>query len=317
MKNEFKKNPSEFGSGFWDEFLWTNLNSSASLIEIMTGVSSLPYSDTLNANDVRHVNVEDLAKGGGGNGGGGKPGGGGNAPNILDKYISGSNDGTGYNIEINFKGTWTVDLQQDFIASADFLSTIIVGDLSDVIYRGKFIDDIRIDATLKEIDGEGGVLGQAGATAIRTSDKLPVAAIMEFDIADAANFDTLGLWDDIVLHEMTHSIGFSAGIWELIGGLITGNNTPTPLFTGAGATSVYESSFGGPTNTNGVPLEADFGAGTAFSHWDEDTFTNELMTGFINGSNIYSDMTVAALEDMGYDTTWVADRWVADSLIIA
>ena len=102
---------------------------------------------------------------------------------------------------------------------------------------------------------------------------------------------------------MTHSIGFSANIWELIGGLITGNNTDNPLFTGEAATSVYES-ISSQTNTSGVPLEADFGAGTAFSHWDEDTFKNELMTGFINEDNIYSDMTVAALEDMGYDTVW-------------
>lgn len=317
MENKFKKNPNEFSSGFWDSFSTTGLNSSVPLTDLIAGVSSLPYNGTLNANDVRNVNVQDFAKGGngggGGNSGGGKPGGdGGGEPGVLDKYISGSSDGSGYNVEINFKGTWTVDLQQDFIDSAEFLSNIIVGDISDVNFRGKNIDDIRIDATLKTIDGEGGVLGQAGATAIRTSDSLPATAVMEFDVADAVNFDTMNLFDDIVLHEMTHSIGFSAGIWELIGGLITGNDPADPadpLFTGAGATSVYESTFG-LTGTGGVPLEEGFGAGTDFSHWDEELFTNELMTGFINGNNIYSDMTVAALEDMGYDTVWT------DALIV-
>ena len=223
-------------------------------------------------------------------------------PGILDKYTSGSNDGSGFNIEINFEGTWTVELQQDFIASSEFLSDTIVGDLADVFFGGKVIDDIRIDATLEKIDGVGGVLGQAGATAIRTSNSLPATAIMEFDIADATNFNALDLWDDIILHEMTHSIGFSSGIWELIGGLITGNNTSNPLFTGASAISVYKSILLDPTGIIGVPLEVGEGAGTDFSHWDEETFYDELMTGFINSSNVYSDMTVAALEDMGYDT---------------
>jgi leishmanolysin len=297
-----KKKSNGSGDGFWDSFSSVSLDGSAPLTELMAGVSSFSYGGALNANDVRSVNVEDFAKGGNGGNGGGNGGNGGGEPGVLDKYTSGSNDGSGFNIEINFKGTWTVDLQQDFIDSSEFLSDTIVGDLADVFFRGKVIDDIRIDATLEEIDGEGGILGQAGATAIRTSNSLPATAIMEFDIADATNFDALDLWDDIILHEMTHSIGFSAGIWELIGGLITGNDTSDPLFTGAGATSVYKSTLLDPTGINGVPLEAGEGTGTDFSHWDEETFDDELMTGFINSSNVYSDMTVAALEDMGYDT---------------
>jgi len=260
--------------------------------------------DLLLSNNIRKLDTENYAKGGNGGGGkgGGNGGGGGGGDGTLSKYISGAEGG--YNIEINFKGTWTVDLQQAFIDSSEFLSSTIVGDLADVFYRGKVIDDIKIDATLKEIDGEGGVLGQAGATAVRTSNYLPATAIMEFDVADASTFNQAGLWDDIVTHEMIHSIGFSANIWEFLG-LITGKGGENPLFVGENATLAYEALFNA-VNAAGVALEQDGGAGTRDSHWDEETFINELMTGYINNENYISDMTIAALEDMGYDTVFDA-----------
>ena len=35
-----------------------------------------------------------------------------------------------------------------------------------------------------------------------------------------------------------------------------------------------------------MPIEGlPFGPGPANSHWDEDTFFNELMTGFLNGAS--------------------------------
>lgn len=57
-----------------------------------------------------------------------------------------------------------------------------------------------------------------------------------------------------------------------------------------------------------MPVEQDGGPGTRDSHWDEETFGNEIMTGYINNSDNYlSDMTVASLEDLGYDTVWSPD----------
>ena len=123
----------------------------------------------------------------GGNGGGN--GSGSEDPNVLSEYISG--DLGGFNIEIDFKGSWTVDLQSAFIDASGLISDLIVGDIADVFFRGKVIDDIRIDAKLSDIDGEGGILGRAGPTAIHTDGYLPATAVMEFDIADAANFNTM------------------------------------------------------------------------------------------------------------------------------
>jgi hypothetical protein len=168
-----------------------------------------------------------------------------------------------------------------------------------VFFRGKVIDDIRIDAKLTDIDGQGGILGQAGPTAYRTANFLPATAIMEFDIADAEFFDDLKLFDDIVLHEMLHSIGFGT-MWDLMGltdGLIADDSL---VFIGDNAMAAYADDFGG--GDGGVPIETDGGGGTAGGHWDDETFGNELMTGYLDSSNILSTMTVAALEDMGYDT---------------
>jgi len=218
-------------------------------------------------------------------------------PVVMSEYLSGP-DG-GYNIEIDFKGTWTVALQQDFIDSAEWISSFIVGDISDVRYRGQTIDDITITARLTDIDGAGGILGQAGPTAIRTADYLPATGVMEFDVADAETFDAMGLFGDIVFHEMMHTIGFGS-IWDYLN-LIDGAGTANPTFTGEQAMLAYDQLFDG---SGGVPLEQDGGAGTKESHWDEETFFGEIMTGYINFSNYLSDMTIASLEDLGYDTTW-------------
>ena len=267
--------------------------------------------------DLIFLDFEASAKGGVKGGNGGK-GGGGDDPNVLSTYTSGDpnlDDSFEYNIEINFKGSWTADLQAAVIDSADLISVLITDDIFDVFYRGKIIDDIRIDAKMTEIDGIGGILGQAGPTAIRIDGGLPATAIMEFDVADAAIFNTMPsgtegtLWDDIVTHEMMHTVGFGT-IWTYLD-LLSGGGTATPTFTGENATAVYEAA-AGVTSSGGVPVEGDGGPGTRDSHWDEETFGNEIMTGYINDSDNYlSDMTVASLEDLGYATVWSPDLLIA------
>jgi len=48
------------------------------------------------------------------------------------------------------------------------------------------------------------------------------------------------------------------------------------------------------------------GVGTAGGHWDEFLFDQELMTGYIDSDAYLSDMSIAALEDMGYETVYDA-----------
>jgi hypothetical protein len=50
----------------------------------------------------------------------------------------------------------------------------------------------------------------------------------------------------------------------------------------------------------GVELENQGGSGTAFSHWEKRTANNEYMTGTASRNPVFSDLTLALLEDTGW-----------------
>ena len=255
----------------------------------------IPFStDKIVGIDLTHVIHTDMAAAKGGPGGGG--GGGGGGGTTFSPYISGSANGTaGFDIQINFVGTsWTQAHYDIFVAAADLLTSLIVGDLPDVSVRSKGkitnVDDIVITAELGNIDGLYGVLGQAGPTSVRTNGSLPATAQMQFDIVDVNDMG-LEAFADVVLHEMAHSLGFGS-IWSRLGLVSNGE------FTGSNALAEYLAAGG---SGSGVPVEQDGGSGTAGSHWDEETFDNELMTGYINdGYNPFSKMSAASFGDLGY-----------------
>ncbi len=296
-----------------------------------SGETAADNAPAMDGSDVMVIGGVEFAKGGNGknkNGDGGGGGGGDTTESgVLKDYTSGIQDDalSGFNIDINFKGgDWTVDLQQEFLQAAELLSSIIYGDIQDVFFRGKIIDDIVITAELMEIDGPGGILGRAGPTAIRTDGYLPATAIMEFDIADAGYFDTEGLWGEIVFHEMMHSIGFGT-VWKYLG-LVDNPDDGPAVFKGAHAQAA---------NGGDVLIEEDGGSGTALSHWDEDEYITEIMTGYLytnygteneveanidtdlagnlsftdSGSDL-SNMTIASLQDLGYETIWTGDEYL-------
>lgn len=249
----------------------------------------------------------------------GTPGGGGVESEIVtDVYITGQNDGTDdlqqYNIEIRFVGEWSDELKAVFEASADYLASLIAEDIPDAVDRtGNTYDDLVITADLDAIDGVGGVLGQAGPTGIRSDTGLTAVGAMTFDEADAQAYYTAGQFDDIVLHEMMHVMGFGT-LWDfndLVTTVVNDNGTKKPtddtvtsLYTGVAANSASPDDF--------LFVETDGGSGTAGGHWDEETYFDELMTGYIgylseegiyDSTNYLSDWSVAALSDLGYVLT--------------
>lgn len=146
---------------------------------------------------------------------------------VLEDYFSGSADGAaGYDIHIKFKGdAWTEELQQAFIQAADYFTTVITGDIGDsqgVIdgFVSRFVDDLRVTASLTSIDGVGGVLGQAGPLLAWTPEVLTSVGIMQFDTADALTLLDDGLWDDTVTHELMHVLGFGT-LWNVGRDLVT------------------------------------------------------------------------------------------------
>ena len=232
------------------------------------------------------------------------------------RYTTGG-DSKNFNIDLIFQGDgWNQGFYDQAVAMFNLVSCLVVGDISDFSssYRKgrnivkEFIDDIQITLTLKSIDGAGGTLGQAGPNQIRTSNELPLKAFIELDTADAQSFFNNNLFDDILLHEGFHCLGFGS-LWDYgLNPLSNGNFT----YTGPEGTRAYRLS-----GFAGDPLiENNGGGGTAGAHWEEgddgrQTMNpsglapgTELLTGYLNAASWLSWTTVASLEDLGYETLW-------------
>jgi hypothetical protein len=174
-------------------------------------------------------------------------------------------------------------------------------------------DDLVIFASIRPIDGPGGVLGAAGPCFFRAGSNLPFIGVMIFDQADVANLEREGQLAAVILHEMGHVLGIGT-IWEPLGLLqnpSTSINRLDTHFSGANAIAGFNE-IGGGTYTGGqkVPVENGGPRGTINGHWRESILQNELMTGYLNaGSNPLSAVTVRSLADLGY----TVDRTAADA----
>jgi hypothetical protein len=187
------------------------------LFEPSTVSQAYPLSIASTHND----NLTPDAKGGPGGGGpgGGGPGGGGTG--LLKTYTSGDptvDNANEFNIQINFSGKWTADQQATVTWAADLFSQIITADIRDDFdLSGNLVDDIVISMTTARIDGSGNpllgnVLAQTGDIVVRdpgTIDQwLPLTATITLDSTDLKSAEFAGTWDDIILHEMAHALGF-------------------------------------------------------------------------------------------------------------
>ncbi|UDY35355.1 leishmanolysin-related zinc metalloendopeptidase [Dermatobacter hominis] len=212
-----------------------------------------------------------------------------------------------YDIVIRPIGSVAPGVLATFETAAQRWERTITADVPDVSvsgYRGctnlaapvSSIDDLVIDVQITSIDGPGGVLGQAGPCANALADGLPRAGTMRFDSADVATWMANGGFEAIVLHEMAHVLGYGTR-WTGFS-LLTGSGGSDPRFVGPLATAEWQALSGEST---AVPVEATGGAGTAYAHWRDSTFGNELMTGMIGlGASPLSRVSIASLGDLGY-----------------
>ncbi len=186
--------------------------------------------------------------------------------------------------------------------------------LDDAIPDERIADDLVIYATIREIDGPGGVLAGAGPCLIRESNSLPVAGVMVFDRSDTGNRES---FEGTVLHEMAHVIGFGT-LWthlELLDDSASFGRSANTHFRGAAAERAF-AEIGGeryPGSTL-VPVQNLGGPGVWNGHWRELVFYNELMTPFPDrGRNPVSIVTLASFVDIGYEGV---DPGVADDYAI-
>jgi leishmanolysin len=234
-----------------------------------------------------------------------------------------ANANGGFTITLRFINTPTATQRAFFEAAAAKWQGHIVGDVPDTegtiparscgnsfrtpTFKG-LIDDLLIDVLLQPIDGPGAVLGAAGPCLARSADFLTLYGIMFFDVDDLALLEEFEVFDEVVVHEMGHVLGFGT-LWNFGGRSLLQGTAQDPRFVGPAAIAGYVEVGGRGIS---VPVEEDFGPGTRFSHWDEETFDEELMTGFISigGSSPLSVMSIGSMEDLGYVvSTAGADRY--------
>lgn len=104
--------------------------------------------------------------------------------------------------------------QAVFEASAARWESLIIGDLPDVdsslLPEGPsegctyppIIDDLYICGVLEPIDGMGNQVGLGRAIWLRPDNNLPITGEMIFDVEDLDYIRSLGLLEDLILHEM-------------------------------------------------------------------------------------------------------------------
>lgn len=226
-----------------------------------------------------------------------------------------------FQITLLFSGAdFTAERQQVFLAAAARWSEVILGDLPDVEVsqpqvtacgsQGSFttpgvVDDLLVLATIRPIDGPGKVLGMAGVCYRRSGALgLPVVGQMTLDSADVAVLENQGRLFGVVLHEIGHLLDLNQQGWNRHGLLEfdQGSCSASSAIEFIGVNAVNEwTALGAPPP---LPVEADGGAGTKCSHWDEEELGSELMTGWASGGMELSKVTVGALHDLGYQVDY-------------
>jgi hypothetical protein len=222
---------------------------------------------------------------------------------------------TPFEIEVRFLGCTSANHVQAFTTAEQKWESLVVGDLVNLpMNEGaescdtgtpaitETVDDVIIFATIRPIDGVGGVLGQAGPCFVRDPSFLPLVGVMFFDSEDLEFVEGEDLLEELTIHEMAHVLGFGT-LWPFQGLLAdaASGGGVDPHFTGAQALAAFNTAGGSGYAGAKVPVEDQGGPGTADSHWRESVFDTELMTGFVNlGTNPLSAITVAALADQGF-----------------
>jgi hypothetical protein len=223
-----------------------------------------------------------------------------------------------FDIDLRFLDPQPTDGQRAaFLAARDRWAQIVLGDIPDfggtipaepcgaefsLPAVGTPVDDVVIFAGVQAIDGDGGILAQAGPCVIRGTGRLPIVGIVLFDTADLDLLTANASLTEVASHELAHALGFGT-IWTDLG-LLEGAGGSDPFFTGPGARQAFTAlrAAGSPFAGNSVPVEGTGGPGTRDGHWRESVFDEELMTGFYDGgsSNPLSAVTIASLRDLGY-----------------
>lgn len=234
-----------------------------------------------------------------------------------------------YQLELRFlTGTNPTPTQQAAFDNAVLLwESVIIGDLAPVAVNvpanacltgqpalNETIDDIVVFVEFAPIDGAGGTLAQAGRCDIQppappfraSTDSLPAIGVLRMDSDDLPLLQANGRLDEVITHELGHTLGFSADFFALKGRLQNPSLPSSPgvdtHFDGPAAIAQMDAVGGAGYSDEKVPVENTAVSASADSHWRESVFDAELMTPFAEavGAMPLSAVTGGALRDLGY-----------------
>src|SRR5262245_48666327 len=236
--------------------------------------------------------------------------------NPADFTVEADAAASDFTIDLQFRTSATAAQRAAFMNARTRWQQVISGDIVDISLAGNTtncggvvprgtVDDVRILVELDSIDGSGNILGSAGPCIIRFTSRLTAVGVMRFDTADLANLQNNGSLGDVILHEMGHVLGFGT-LWDQTQfNYVNGACTNSPNYDGPQAVAAFTGSNGGVGTT--IPLENfqpdpnKCDNGTRDSHWEEDVFKSEIMTGFISGTVRPLSLTsIQSLKDLGY-----------------
>jgi hypothetical protein len=126
------------------------------------------------------------------------------------------------------------------------------------------------------------------------------------DSADLPLLEVNGTLDEVITHELGHTLGFSSDFFSLKGFLVNPSRPSSPgvdtHFDGTAAIAQMDAIGGTGYPTAKVPVENTAVAGSADSHWRESVFDAELLTPVAEnvGAMPLSSVTAAAMQDLGY-----------------
>lgn len=245
---------------------------------------------------------------------------------------------SGYDIQLCYVTSVSTAVQTAFTNAVSRWQSLITGDVADVPppenahtscvsggggppLSGPAIDDLVIFVVVEPIDGEFGILGQAGPCFAR-NNWIPSVGTMRFDEADLDRLNTAGQLESVILHEMGHVLG-SGTLWGPLSLLqeaaTPGTSDPSAFdtwFSGPAATAAFDANGGSGRTGNKVPVANVGPAGSINGHWRESVFDFELMTPMLDSGvfNPLSAITVASLADLGYTVnTAGADAYTVQS----
>lgn len=169
------------------------------------------------------------------------------------------------------------------------------------------VDDLVIAVHAIEMDGALGTVARAGVCMAReeADGHAPILGYVLLDKVDLAVLEQHGDLVEVMIHEITHVLGFGFR-WVQLGLL---DQESDPHFTGVRATAAFDSVGGEDYPDAKVPTQPGQG------HWRESVFGSELLTPnlSVNRREPLSVVTLAALADMSYHVDFsLADDYQLD-----